>query len=181
MMKRYLLSVMVPGLLFPAVASAQCSLTNATSCVCRTTGQTTCDLKPDITISWSALQNYLSGPTENAQTGTQAGRLKVSGSTPNIGYGPLEVRTADQSGLRHFVCGTDTFTVSGQTGFSCPNGQNPKQIIFQQVYRKQGNTMVRNERMAGSMTYHSAHSHYHVNDWTTMDLKIQDPTEPYPR
>lgn len=181
MMKRYLLSVMVPGLLFPAVASAQCSLTNATSCVCRTSGQTTCDLKPDITISWSALQNYLSGPTENAQTGTQAGRLKVSGSTPNIGYGPLEVRTADQSSLRHFVCGTDTFTVSGQTGFNCPNGQNPKQIIFQQVYRKQGNSMVRNERMAGSMTYHSAHSHYHVNDWTTMDLKIQDPSEPDPR
>jgi hypothetical protein len=181
MMHRYLFSVMVPCLLFATTASAQCSLTNATSCVCRTAGQSTCDLKPDITISWYALQTYLSGPTENAQTGTQAGRLKISGSTPNIGYGPLEVRTADQSGLRHFVCGTDTFTVSGQTGFNCPNGQNPKQIIFQQVYRKQGNTMVRNERMAGSMTYHSAHSHYHVNDWTTMDLKIQDPSEPDPR
>lgn len=181
MKHRYLLSVVVPGLLFAATAAGQCSLTNATSCVCRTAGQTTCDLKPDITISWFGLQNYLSGPTENPQTGTQAGRLKISGSTPNIGYGPLEVRTADQSGLRHFVCGTDTFTVSGQTGFNCPNGQNPKQIIFQQVYRKQGNTMIRNERMAGSMTYHSAHSHYHVNDWTTMDLKIQDPSEPDPR
>ncbi|MBL7983283.1 MAG: hypothetical protein JNL52_15885 [Flavobacteriales bacterium] len=180
-MKRYLLAFTALVQLLSNVALGQCSLTNATSCVCRTSGQTTCDLKPDITISWAALQGYLSGPNENPQTGTQAGRLKISGSTPNIGYGPLEVRTADQAGLRHFVCGTDTFTVGGQTGFSCPNGQNPKQIIFQQVYRKQGNAMVRNERMAGSMTYHSAHSHYHVNDWTTMDLKLQDPSEPDPR
>lgn len=180
MMVRYVLTVLAFGALM-TTSYGQCSLTNATSCLCRNTGETTCDLKPDITISWYALQTYLSGPTENPQTGTQAGRLKVSGSTPNIGYGPLEVRTADQSNLRHFVCGTDTFTVGGQTGFSCPSGQNPKQIIFQQVYRKEGNTMVRNERMAGSMTYHSAHNHYHVNDWTTMDLKLQDPSEPDPR
>ena len=180
MLLRYSLTGLFLGLLL-STSYGQCSLTNATSCLCRNSGETTCDLRPDLTISWWALQNYLSGPTENPQSGTQAGRLKISGSTPNIGYGPLEVRTADQANLRHFVCGTDTFTVGGQTGFSCSNGQSPKQIIFQQVYRKQGNTMVRNERMAGSMTYHSAHSHYHVNDWTTMDLKIQDPSEPDPR
>jgi hypothetical protein len=166
----------------PVGALAQCSLSAATSCLCREPGATTCDLLPDLTISWTALESYLSGPSEYSQTASSnQGRLRVSGSTPNIGFGPLEVRTADMNNLRHFVCGTDTFTVSGQTGFSCPNGQEPKQIIFQQIYRKQGNQMTRSERMAGSMTYHSAHSHYHVNDWTTMNLAIRDLDEPDPR
>lgn len=179
---RYLLALLALVVLPSKELRAQCSLSDATSCVCRTAGQSTCDLLPDITISWIGLESYLSGPSEYAQgTGSNAGRLRVSGSTPNIGYGPLEVRTANQQGLRTFVCGTDTFTVSGQTNFNCPNGQNPKQIIFQQVYRKQGNSMIRSERMAGSMTYHAAHSHYHVNDWTTMNLCIEDPNEPDPR
>lgn len=184
MIVRYAFGLMmaVSGSFLSAPLQAQCSLTAANSCVCRTAGQSTCNLLPDLTISWVGLQNYASGPSEYPQSGsTNAGRLRVSGSTPNIGYGPLEVRTADQSGLRRFVCGTDTFSVSGQTNFNCPNGENPKQIIFQQVYRKQGNQMSRNEQMAGSMTYHAAHSHYHVNDWTTMNLCMEDPNEPDPR
>jgi len=184
MIGRYIfgLTLAVTGSFVSSPLQAQCSLTAANSCVCRTTGQTTCNLLPDLTISWVGLQNYASGPSEYPQSGSSnAGRLRVSGSTPNIGYGPLEVRTADQSGLRRFVCGTDTFSVSGQTNFNCPNGENPKQIIFQQVYRKQGNQMLRNEQMAGSMTYHAAHSHYHVNDWTTMNLCMEDPNEPDPR
>lgn len=162
---------------------AQCSTTQATSCVCRTAGQTNCDLKPDITLSWFGLQNYNNGPSEYAQNhSSNGGRLRISGSTPNIGYGPLEVRTADQAGLRRFVCGTDTFSVSsGQQNFICPNGENPKQIIYQQVYRKQGSQMIKNERTAGSMTYHFAHNHYHVNDWTTMNLAMEDPNESDPR
>ncbi|MCW5898839.1 MAG: hypothetical protein KIT10_06180 [Flavobacteriales bacterium] len=164
-------------------AWGQCSTTQANSCVCRTPGQTVCDLLPDLTISWVGLESYSNGPSEYPQgDGSNAGRLRVTGSTPNIGYGPLEVRTVSQSGLRHFVCGTDTFTVSGgQTNFNCPNGQEPKQIIFQQVYRKNGNQMLKNERMSGSMTYHSAHSHYHVDDWTTMTLRLQQPGVADPR
>ncbi len=161
---------------------AQCTLSQANDCACQVSGQTHCDLLPDITISWYALQNYAGGPNEYGQDhGSQPGRLRISGSTPNIGHGPLEVRTADQTGLRRFVCGLDTFSMAGQTGFACPNGENPKQIIFQQIYRKQGNEMIRNERMAGSMTYHSAHNHYHVNDWTTMNLSLEVPGEPDPR
>jgi hypothetical protein len=165
-----------------ATLQAQCTLTQANTCVCQQSGQTQCDLLPDMTISWYGLQNYANGPSEYSQThNTNPGRLRVSGSTPNIGHGPLEVRTADQTGMRRFVCGTDTFAMAGQQGFSCPNGENPKQIIFQQVYRKQGNTMLRQERMAGSMTYHASHGHYHVNDWTIMNLCLEDPTEPDPR
>ena len=162
---------------------AQCTLSQANTCLCREPGQNNCELLPDLNISWVALESYGGGSSEYAQNASSnAGRLRVTGSTPNIGYGPLEVRTSDQLGRRHFVCGTDTFTVTGgQTGFNCPNGQEPKQIIFQQVYNKAGNNMSRVERMAGSMTYHSAHSHYHVNDWTTMYLALEDPNEPDPR
>ena len=166
-------------LCLPIGLSAQCTLTNATTCVCEQPGQSNCDLLPDMTISWYGLQNYAGGPNEYSQA--NSGRLRISGSTPNIGHGPLEVRTQDQNGQRRFVCGTDTFNVSqGQTSFSCPNGQDPKQIIFQNVYKKVGNSMQPWERMAGSMTYHAAHGHYHVNDWTTMTLRLQEAGEPDP-
>ncbi len=181
MILRFLLGVCTLMLTTTTTVVAQCSLTQANTCQCRTAGAGTCDLLPDLTISWVGLESYSSGPSEYGQSGSNAGRLRVSGSTPNIGYGPLEVRTANQQGTRQFVCGTDTFSVGGQTNFNCPNGENPRQIIFQQVYRKQGNQMVKNERMAGSMTYHSAHSHYHVNDWTSQDLCLEDPNEPDPR
>jgi hypothetical protein len=180
-MKRYY-SLLSAVLLMPAGnLLAQCSLTTATSCVCETPGQTNCELKPDITISWFGLSNYASGPSEYPQSGTNAGRLRVSGSTPNIGHGPLEVRTVSQDGLRTFVCGADTFEVSGQNNFTCPNGENPKQIIYQRVYRKNGSQMSWTEREAGSMTYHASHGHYHVNDWTTMTLRLQQPGVPDPR
>lgn len=168
------------GTFLPGRSIAQCSLSNATTCVCRA-GGTQCDLLPDITISWVGLQNYSSGPSEFPQTGTNAGRLRISGSTPNIGYGPLEVRTADVNGLRRFVCGTDTFTVTGQTNFFCPNGQEPKQVLHQRVYRKQGNQMTWREVMTGNMTYHYNHNHYHVDDWTTMTLRIAQPGVNDPR
>jgi hypothetical protein len=178
----YALAFLLCAFLPATSLRAQCSLTNATSCVCQTSGQTTCDLLPDLTISWFALQNYAAGPNEYSQTATSnAGRLRITGSTPNIGHGPLEVRTQNNAGQRRFVCGTDTFTVSqSQTNFICPNGADPKQIIYQNVYRKVGNQMQRWERMAGSMTYHAAHSHYHVNDWTTMTLRLEQAGEPNP-
>lgn len=161
--------------------AAQCSLNAANSCVCETAGQTNCDLKPDMTISWYGLATHAAGPSEYPQTGSNAGRLRVSGSTPNIGHGPLEVRTVGQNGLRTFVCGADTFDVTGQTNFNCPNGENPKQIIYQRVYRKNGAVMSWSEREAGSMTYHASHGHYHVNDWTTMTLRLEQPGVPDPR
>ena len=162
-------------------AAAQCSITNATSCVCATPGQTQCDLLPDMTISWSALAGVSSGPSEYSQTGANAARLRVSGSTPNIGKGNLEVRGITDGGFRAFVCGTDTTIVAaGQQSFTCPTGVSPKQILYQRVYRKNGNAMSYLDEKTGTMTYHPNHSHYHVDDWTTMTLRIQDPNEPLP-
>lgn len=161
-------------------SAAQCSLTNATSCVCATSGQTDCDLLPDMTISWRGLSNVEGGPSEYGQNdSSNPGRLRISGSTPNIGKGNLEVRGVS-TGVRAFICGTDTTYVSGQQNFSCPGGISPKQILYQRIYHKNGNVMSYRDVKTGTMTYHPNHAHYHVDDWTTMTLRIQDPNEPLP-
>jgi hypothetical protein len=190
-MKKLLLLFAAAGV--PVLASAQCSTTNATSCQCETSSQSDCDLLPDIMVSEYAYQTYQGGPNEYPQTnagtsvtgqGPDDGRLRLSGSTPNVGRGPMEVRAVDQNGYRWFLCGTDTFSVydpNGTVQFTCPNSDpNPHQLLKQRVYHKTGNAMTYYERFAGSMTYHPSHGHYHVDDWEIMTLRIQDPNEPNP-
>lgn len=169
---------------FCEYSSAQCTTTNATSCQCDSVGDTDCDLLPDITISWYALENYLGGPSEYSQTGNGVdnGRLKVTGSTPNIGHGPLTVRGQDNAGNRTFLCGTDTFTYPSTGTFVCPNGYpTPMQITTQRIYHKNGNNMTYWDRYSAPMTYHPSHNHIHFDDWGVFTLRIQDPSEPDPR
>lgn len=158
---------------------------NATSCSCASGGQTNCDLLPDIMINWYGLANTSAGPSEYSQSATSnAGRLRVSGVTPNVGFGPLEVRGVRADGYRKFYCGTEVDSVyspSSNPNFVCPNGFNPKQILFQRIYHKNGNTMSFNEYERGTMTYHTSHSHYHVNGWTTMTLRLAQPGVSDPR
>jgi hypothetical protein len=160
---------------------AQCTTTNATSCVCED-GTNNCYLLPDITASWQGISN--NGFTEYPQTGAGTnfagqgpddGRLRVSASTPNIGHGSFTVRGYDSAGNRAFICGQDTiFGVSPSGPFTCPNGEaNPKQLIIQRVYRKDGNTMSHTDYWSGSMTYHPSHGHMHVDNWAVMTLRIQ--------
>lgn len=159
--------------------------TMATSCQCASVGQTDCDLLPDIMISWLGLQNISGGPSEYSQTASSnAGRLRISGATPNVGFGPLEVRGLRSDNTRKFICGPDTVTVPTaydingnpiNSGFTCGNGYNARQILFQRIYHKNGSTMSFNEYERGSMTYHPLHGHYHVNAWTTMSLRLAQP------
>jgi hypothetical protein len=168
-------------------ANAQCTTTNATSCVCAD-GSLNCLLLPDITASWKGIAN--GGWTEYPQTGAGTnyngqgpddGRLRVTGSTPNIGHGSFTVRGQDANGKRAFICGNDTiYNVSSTGTFTCPNGNpNPKQMLVQRVYKKDGNTMSYVDTWRGSMTYHSAHGHNHVDDWAVMTLRIAT-TDPNP-
>ncbi|HTF02915.1 MAG TPA: T9SS type A sorting domain-containing protein [Bacteroidia bacterium] len=104
--------------------------------------------------------------------------MRVTGSTPNIGLGPLTVRGVDSLGYRWFVCGSDTVSIfdptSSQT-FTCPNGDpNPHQLIFQRVYHKNGTTMDYYMRPAGTMTYHPSHGHNHVDEWGVFTLRIDN-------
>jgi hypothetical protein len=161
--------------------NAQCTTTNATSCVCAD-GTSSCLLLPDITASWKGISN--NGFTEYPQTGAGTnyngqgpdnGRLRVTGSTPNIGHGSFTVRGQDANGKRTFLCGNDTvFNVTATGQFTCPNGYpNPKQLITQRIYKKEGNVMNYVDQYAGSVTYHPAHGHNHVDDWAVMTLRIQ--------
>lgn len=175
-MKKLLLFII--GAAFPFIGISQCTTTNATSCQCPTGAATNCDLLPDITISWYGILNYKGGPNEYAQVCNPAcngndGRLRLTASTPNIGFGPLTVR-----GSSKFVCGTDTLNSNPGT---CPDGSTPRQLITQRVYHKNGNTMSYYDRWAGAMTYHQSHGHNHVDDWGVFSLRIKDPNEPDPR
>jgi hypothetical protein len=163
------------------IVNAQCTTTNATSCQCLD-GTNNCLLLPDIQASWLGISQ--NGYTEYPQTGAGTnftgqgpddGRLRVTGATPNNGFGPLTVRGLDAAGKRTFLCGTDTFFNVNATGqFACPNGYpNPRQLIIQRVYRKDGNAMSYIDRWAGSQTYHPSHGHNHVDDWAIMTLRIQ--------
>lgn len=172
------LTLLACMIVLPFALMAQCNTntsagnTSATSCVCLDGTSTDCDLLPDIKIGpppLSATGN--NGVIEYPQVCVPScsgndGRLRISVSTPNIGVGPLTVRTTTT-----FVCGTDTF-FGGSPGV-CPNGDPPKQLIEQRVFHKNGNTMSSYDRAAGSMTYHASHGHMHVDDWGIYTLREQ--------
>jgi hypothetical protein len=189
-MNRYVICCMLLlGCIFPSQASTQCTVLDAGPCVCKTPGQTACDLLPDITSSWYGLLYHSTslgtGPKEYAQSGNGAndGRLRISLSTPNIGHGSLTVRGVDDQGNRWFVCGTDTFSVydpNSSQAFSCPNGGQAKQLIFQRIYQKSAGTMTYYDRFSGTMTYHPTHGHNHVDDWGIYTLRLEDPNDPNP-
>jgi len=163
------------------IIAQPCTTTNATSCVCEN-GTSDCLLLPDITASWKGISN--NGYTEYPQTGAGTnygsqgpddGRLRVTGSTPNIGHGSFTVRGQDDNGMRTFLCGNDTvFNVAPNGQFSCPNGYpNPKQLVIQRIYKKNSNVMSYVDQYVGSMTYHPAHGHNHVDEWAYMTLRVQ--------
>jgi hypothetical protein len=177
-MKNFYISVVLLTTAFQS--NAQCTTTNATSCVCED-GSSNCLLLPDITASWKGISNggFTEYPQTNAGTnysgqGPDDGRLRVTGSTPNIGHGAFTVRGQDDNGNRTFLCGNDTiFNVPSSGQFTCPNGYlNPKQLITQRIYKKDGNAMSYVDRYAGSVTYHPSHGHNHVDDWAVMTLRI---------
>ncbi|MGR6087970.1 MAG: T9SS type A sorting domain-containing protein [Arcticibacter sp.] len=167
-MKRLLLLVCCIMLLGYEFTLAQCTTTNATSCACATAGATNCDLLPDIIVARPPLTvSGTNGVIEYSQSGNGSndGRLRISASSPNVGHGPLEIRTTTT-----YICGTDTLTGTAPT--TCPNtGLPPRQLIKQRVYQKNGNVMSYYDRDAGSMTYHPTHGHMHVDNWGVFTLR----------
>jgi subtilisin-like proprotein convertase family protein len=155
-------------LLWNLSALAQCTTSNATTCSCLAPGSTDCDLLPDIIVGRPPLLvSGSNGVIEYSQygNGVENGRLRVSVTTPNIGRGPLEVRTTNR-----YICGTDT--IVGTAPATCPTtGLPPRQLVVQRVYHKNGNTMTYTDRNAGSMTYHPTHGHMHVDDWGIYTLR----------
>ena len=138
---------------------SQCTTTNATGCVCPN-GANSCNLLPDIMVGPPPLYVWGSGGYVE-----YPGELRLSVSTPNIGFGPLEIRA-----LPVAICGTDTF-YNVPSSFNCQNGQPLKQLVVQRIFQKNGNVMNFTDRPAGSMTYHPTHGHMHVDDWGVYSLR----------
>lgn len=168
-MNRLILFGLILSLL-PLLSDAQCTTSNATGCVCETVGATNCQLLPDIIVARPPLLvSGNNGVIEYSQSGNgvENGRLRVSVSSPNIGHGPLEVRTTNR-----YICGTDTIVGTAPT--TCPTtGLPPRQLVVQRVYSKNGNAMTFIDRDAGSMTYHPTHGHMHVDEWGVYSLRTQ--------
>lgn len=174
---------------FFAFSQQPCTFTNSSGCSCEDPTLNDCDLLPDLTISWEA---GLNGHTEYSQTGNGSndGRLRVDGNTPNIGWGPLTMRGIDEYGYKWYIC-YDAVTGVGDT-FSiydpnfndetyCADGSTPDHIAWQRIYHKNSDgTMTSSYVMSGTMTYHPTHGHMHFNDWTVLTLRVEDPNEPNP-
>jgi len=139
----------------PAPPTGICSTTDASGCACPVSGDTVCDLMPDMTASaLEILNDHIESP----------GYIDMSNATPNIGYGPLEVRGTNQ-------CFCDTMQVPCTVSM-CPDSSGPTEIISQRIYHKNGGTMTYTDVTAGTMTYHPSHGHIHVDDWASYSLRI---------
>lgn len=154
-----------------ATPSVICSSTNAGGCSCPTPGATDCVLLPDITAGKRSL-NDNTGWTEYNQliTDQNKGLLRVDVSTPNIGWGPMEV-----SPTNDYICGNDTLRdFFPSSSFMCPDGSFPKRLINQRLYHKVGNTFEYILRPAGYMQYHPSHGHIHLDGWGLYTLRLRD-------
>jgi PKD repeat protein/subtilisin-like proprotein convertase family protein len=138
------------------VDASICTITNGRSCKCPD-GTQNCDLLPDITNSQKVIEQ------NNIEFN---GYLQIGVGTPNIGYGPIEVRGTSN-------CYCDSVKVSCNR--ICPNGSSPKQEVTQRIYKKNGATITYVDKPAGSMQYHPAHGHIHLDDWTLNSLRLSGP------
>jgi Ig-like domain CHU_C associated/Lysyl oxidase len=161
--------LLIISCLFVRASIAQCSVSNPAACGCPTAGSTNCLLLPDILAGKRTL-NSTRGWSEYAQSGSGSnnGLLRIDVSTPNVGWGPLDVIATND-----FVCGTDTFrNYTPAPNWLCPDGTFPKRLIKQKLYTKNGATFTFTERPAGWMTYHPTHGHIHVDNWGEYTLRI---------
>ncbi len=163
------LLVLVSCSVFTAQIQAQCTKTNATGCLCPD-GSDSCDLLPDFKVAEIMLNSSL-------DVIEYPGEIRLSVSTPNLGFGPMEVISTN-----FFVCGSDTLFIEDPEGFFCPDGAAPNQLVKQITYHKDGSSMDTISHWAGSMTYHPTHGHLHVDDWAHYTLRtplegVDDPLE----
>ncbi|MBI2271318.1 MAG: T9SS type A sorting domain-containing protein [Bacteroidetes bacterium] len=157
-------------------ADAQCTTSNGTGCICPD-GSSNCLLLPDMVVSETAITEA-GGTLEYSQNGNTSfnGQLRVTGATPNIGYGPLHILATDT-----FYCGTNKI-VSATPPALCTDGTFPRQVIRQRIYRKDTTAISTFHVRSGIMSYHgSGHDHFHVEDWFHLSLRIKDSLEPDPR
>ncbi len=135
-----------------------CGTGNPGGCQCPDGISSDCDLFPDMTASALIIQS---------QHTEYPGHIAVANATPNIGWGPLEVR-----GIQS--CFFNGAPVSCST-VTCPDGSTPKQLVNQRIYHRNGNTMTHYDHPAGTMSFHPTHNHFHIDDWSLFSLRVATP------
>ncbi len=138
----------------PTPVFTGCSFSNPAGCKCPDGVSTDCDLLPEMTASARDIMLHHS---------ESPGHLIFSNSTPNIGWGPLEVH-----GIDSCFCGTTPVSCLDTL---CPDSTPVKQLVNQRIYHRSGNTMTYYDRPAGKMFYDPAHGHTHVDDWSSYTLR----------
>ncbi|MGR3809175.1 lysyl oxidase family protein [Jiulongibacter sp. NS-SX5] len=139
----------------PNFEKSPCSLSEGKGCECPD-GTQDCDLLPDLVILPSFTKDQIQEYPYNHYRYT--GHLRLAATIANIGYGPIEV-----FGKNEWYC-NDT-PVEGDV--KCPDGENPRQRIYQRVYKKNGDNLVYEDLVSGTNYYDEkpGHDHYHVDDW----------------
>ena len=138
---------------------------------CPPPGGNSCTLLPDI-IAGKRTLNTTTGWSEYSQviTGINRGLLRIDVSTPNIGWGPLEIQSTN-----NYLCGTDTlFNFFPPANFLCPDGSYPRRLIKQNVFNRINGITHVTQRDAGWMEYHPAHGHIHIEGWGMYSLRLKD-------
>ena len=150
---------------------APCSNSNPAGCACPTPGDTNCFLLPDIQAGKRTL-NETRGWDEYDQliNGVNKGLIRIDVSTPNVGWGPMEVTPTND-----YICGGDTLRdFFPSASFMCPDGSFPKRLINQRIYHKVGSRVEYELRPAGFMVYHPSHGHIHLDGWGLYTLRLRD-------
>ncbi|MBI2271171.1 MAG: T9SS type A sorting domain-containing protein [Bacteroidetes bacterium] len=157
--------------------SQSCTTKDARGSKCINETTINCDLLPDMTISRQILTDtggYIEYPQKNADFSMNDGRLRLSVSTPNIGSGPLELRTTN-----FLVCGSDTFS-TGYIG-KCPDGLEPKHIVIQRIYQKTSDSVSYFDHVLGAMPYNVLSSSFYIGNFEFLSLRLKNPKEPNPK
>jgi hypothetical protein len=146
----------------------KCSFENAGLCDCMN-GTTDCELLPDLVMLPSFTENQIMEYAWNDSL--YPGQLRFAATIANIGYGPMEIRGADE-----WYCGSTKVDSS----MKCPDGSNSRQQIYQRIYKKEGNKFTWKDVKAGTIYYDEkpGHNHFHVDNWVEFRLvKITDKNE----
>ncbi len=143
----------------PTPVFTGCSYANPAGCKCPDGVSTDCDLLPEMTASAKdILLHHIETP----------GHVIFSNSTPNIGWGPLEVHGIDS-------CFCSTTPVSCLDTL-CPDSTPVMRLVNQRIYHRSGNIMTYYDHPAGKMFYDTDHGHTHIDNWSSYTLRRSTPS-----
>lgn len=145
----------------PNIHAPPCNTTNPTDCVCDDAGSTDCRLLPDLIILEQFTKQQIKEYAWNDPD--YPAQLRFAATIANVGDGPLETR-----GREEWFCGekpTDDLR-------PCPDGQYPRQRIYQRIYHLQEDKMQYEDVPSGTNYFDDqpGHDHYHVDDWVEFRL-----------